>query len=316
MPQLLKKCNSAGCCLILKLAGQPQQIRSFDSVSLQAVSLELLRARTAANRRQVYVNSLRYYLDRFTRSIGSNVEIGLVSTAKIERFLSPFHGYTRQTWLNRISTLFSFAVRREIIERNPCDCIDRITIDRSPPVVLTVEQSKTLLKTCPVVCRPFLILGMYAGIRPDELHRMNWSDINLDAATVKVDGKTRQRRIVTLEAIAINLLAQHPLKSGPLAPSRSTVKRWKKKARAHLGGKWTADILRHTAASYLLAKHQDIGKVSFSLGNSPKILLRHYHDPVSPAECKKFWDECQTMSNIPKLELRPAPRPKTSELRI
>jgi integrase len=55
------------------------------------------------------------------------------------------------------------------------------------------------------------------------------------------------------------------------------------------GGKWRADILRHTAASYLITKYQDVGKVAFWLGNSPQIIMTHYHEPVMQAECEKFW---------------------------
>jgi hypothetical protein len=46
---------------------------------------------------------------------------------------------------------------------------------------------------------------------------------------------------------------------------------------------------RHTAASYLLALHKDAGKVANMLGNSPQILLSHYHDPVTEVDCKTFW---------------------------
>jgi hypothetical protein len=52
---------------------------------------------------------------------------------------------------------------------------------------------------------------------------------------------------------------------------------------------WPTDLLRHTAASYLLALHKDAGKVANMLGNSPQILLSHYHDPVTEADCKAFW---------------------------
>jgi hypothetical protein len=40
--------------------------------------------------------------------------------------------------------------------------------------------------------------------------------------------------------------------------------------------RWPQDVLRHTAASNLLAFHQDAGKVAAFLGHSAGILLRHY----------------------------------------
>jgi integrase len=138
--------------------------------------------------------------------------------------------------------------------------------------------------------RPYLILGMYAGIRPEELMRLDWSAVDLVTKTVKVDGKTRRRRIVPLEPKAVNLLASFPLRTGPIATSYSIVRRIKHKAAAILGFKdWPHDVLRHTAASYLLALYGDAGKVSTMLGNSSAILLTHYHEPVSKADCERFW---------------------------
>lgn len=272
------------------------------SVTLETVLNELIVSKTAGNRRKVYTDSLHYYVSRFVNSFGSSSPVHSITTSQIEVFLNQFSGYARQTWLNRISTFYAFAVRREYIERNPCKPIDRVRIDRKPPVVLTVEQANSLVVSCPNICKPYLILGMFAGIRPDEIHRMTWDDVNLETGAVKVDGKTRQRRIVYLEAIALKHLSAHPLKSGPVAPSKNVIRRWKRKQKALLGGKWCADILRHTAASYLLAKYQDVGKVAMALGNSPQILLRHYHDPVTQDESKKFWEDCQTMSNNRRLE--------------
>jgi len=299
-------CRQAGLCLILKAAEQISPKKKIlgggEVVSPHTVLDELIASKTAGNRRKVYTDSLRYYLSRFLEKIGKPSNIGSISAAQIEGFISTFQGYTRQTWLNRISTLFSFAVRREYIERNPCNQIDRIKIDRKPPMVLTAEQAKTLRLSCPTICKPYLILGMYVGVRPDEIRRMTWADINLETGAVKVNGKTRQRRIVYLEAVALKYLLAHPLKSGPVAPSKHVTRRWARKQRPLLGGKWPADILRHTAASYLLAKYQDVGKVAMMLGNSPQILLRHYHDPVTKEESKKFWEECQTMSAAVRLE--------------
>jgi integrase/recombinase XerD len=166
----------------------------------------------------------------------------------------------------------------------------RVTIDRSAPCILTVEQSRQLLSSVPPRCKPYLILGMFAGVRSDEIVRMKWSDINFETNTVRVDGKTRRRRIVPLEPIAAELLKACPRESESVTPSRSTVRRWKRKAgKSYLGGRWRQDILRHTAASYLITKYQDVGKVAFWLGNSPQIIMTHYHEPVAQNECEKFW---------------------------
>jgi hypothetical protein len=52
--------------------------------------------------------------------------------------------------------------------------------------------------------------------------------------------------------------------------------------------RWPQDVLRHTAASNLLAHHQDVGKVAAFLGNSAGILLTHYKALVEKEDAEKF----------------------------
>jgi integrase len=249
---------------------------------------ELIISKRLANRREEYLTSLKNYLKGFARIFP---DLALVTAHGVEKWLAECENmYSRQTRFNRVNTLLSYAKRRDILKENPCERIDRITVDKPVPVILTVEQSRLLYEVCPAGCRPYLVLAMFAGIRPDEVIRLDWKDINLETKTVQVDGKTRRRRIVPLEPIAASLLSLHPVKTGPVAPSKSTVKRWQRTARHVIGyEKFPHDVLRHTAASYLIALYDDAGKVAMRLGNSVGILLTHYHNPVSKADCERFW---------------------------
>ena len=295
---MLNSCRLQNRCLLMAAANQfrlPMEGQArppFVSVTLSNAIAQLLAAKTAANRRGVYLKSLAHYLNRFSAG-REQTSVSEISTANVEDWLKQFPlPASRQTWLNRISTLFAFSVRRDFIAVSPCTKIERVTVDRLPPKILSPVQSKLLLKVVSNVCRPYLILGMFAGIRPDELLALDWSQINLETKTVRVEkGKTRRRRIVPLHPLAVALLAACPLQRGPVSPSNVTVRRFKRAARAALGFKaWPKDVLRHTAASYLLALHGDVGKVAMMLGNSPAILMTHYHEPVNEADCLEFWN--------------------------
>lgn len=72
--------------------------------------------------------------------------------------------------------------------------------------------------------------------------------------------------------------------------SRTTRRRFIRAARSHLGfAAWPQDVLRHSAASYMLAFHRDAGRVAYWLGNSPTILMRHYCELVPAEEAERFW---------------------------
>lgn len=303
---MLKLCTVHRKCLLLETAAQLQQNCQPElrlalpfKPTVAVVVTELMLAKRAANRRPVYIKSLSHYLGRFAAQCDAT--IADVTPAQIEKWLSQFPcASSRQTWLNRISTLFAFAVRRDYLPANPCDKIERVTVDHKPPIIFTVAQSRLLLAACPTVCKPWLVLTMFAGIRPDgEIGKLTWDKVDFDTATARIDfPKVRKhRRIVPLEPIVIQLLRDHPLKKGSVAPGKSTLRRFKRKMRAVLGfDKWPQDVTRHTAASYLMALHKDAGKVAAMLGNSPSILMSHYHEPVSAENCATFWNPALDIS--------------------
>jgi hypothetical protein len=67
------------------------------------------------------------------------------------------------------------------------------------------------------------------------------------------------------------------------------LRRHRRALRDATGIEWVQDILRHTAASYLLQQHQDAPLVAHWLGNSARILESKYKNIVTPQECKQFW---------------------------
>lgn len=269
----------------------PAPERAVFGVATRDAIARLIRSSRGKNLKQVYIRSLLYYTKRFANEYPV---LTAITTEDVEKWLRKYSGYTRQTWLNRISTLLAYAQRRAWVNNNPCDAIDRVSIDRKEPIILSVTQAKLIYQTCPSILRPYLVLAMYAGVRPDgELMKMTWDHINLEAgtATVNFPKVRKQRRIVKLEPIAIELLKQHPHKQGPIAPSKTTVRRWKRKIRKILGmERFPQDVFRHTAASYLIELHNDVAKVARLLGNSPNILMTHYAVPVAQKDCQLFWN--------------------------
>jgi integrase len=199
---MLKFCQIHGKCLLLEtashysLSGGRQAGFPSVSVSIADAITRLLAAKRAGNRRPAYLKSLSEYLIRFAAGREQR-PLAEFTTADVESWLERFPvDWSKQTQLNRINTLFAFAVRRDFIVANPCKKIERITVDRRPPKIFTPEQVELLLRMVPGVCRAYLILGLFAGIRPEETLRLNWSDVDLETKTVRVNAaKTRRRRI-------------------------------------------------------------------------------------------------------------------------
>jgi integrase len=252
----------------------------------------LLAAKTAANKSQIYVKALNGMLAQFLRFAG-DVPLAQISVEVLDAWFKARAAHapaTRATELNRLSTLFTFAVRRRWLSANPCDQLERIAIDCKPPKILTPADADALLENCPPRLMPWLVLGMFCGLRPEaEIQRLDRADIDLERQRVQiVAGKIRTRwRFVPIPDRAVPFLRQHL--GDTVCPSHVTIKRDRRTLRACIGDCWPSDILRHTAASYWLAFTGDIGLVATVLGNSPQILARHYNGLATPEDAATFF---------------------------
>lgn len=245
-----------------------------------------------SGRRPVYTKNLAHFLGAFVDAVG-DVPVADVTTEQVEAWV----GAARAPWskasrLNRVSTLFAFAVRRGWVSANVCDRVERITIDRHPPRILLADECRRLLQAATARLRPWLVLGLFVGLRPTEAERMDWSSIRLRDRVAIVDGatsKVRRRRIVPLHPAAVAWLALDAREAGPVVSSHSTLRRDRRSAAMAAGIRWSADILRHTYGSMRMADGGLAAAVAGEMGNSTGILLTHYRELVRRDEAVAFW---------------------------
>jgi len=259
---------------------------------------ETIAAKRTENRRDRYIESLDNYLRRFIAG-RSEMFIDRIGLVEIESWFDGRNEAqsTRKSNLGRISAMFDLCWRRGYVKENPCLRVGNIRIDEKPPVILTPKQAEVLLKAC--ISRtpeflPYVVLGMFAGVRPEEIEKLSWGDLDIKQGRVRIDSaaaKVRERRLVQLHPTGkawLKTLNVGPA-SEPIAPSKSTIKRNRARLCDEAQIEWHQDILRKTAASYLLAFHRNAHDVAQMLGNSARILEKHYKDLVTPEDCKRFW---------------------------
>ena len=181
---------------LLTAAPQPTQT----SQTLEAAIAALLAAKTAAGKSPDYITHLRQACNRFARG-REQQPIHQITAADFEAYLSTFQPNSRPTIRTRISALLSFAVHRGWIVANPCARLERQTIVRQNPQILTVAETAACLRWLSENprCLAWFTLTALAGLRPEEAQRTQWNAINLDEGFVRVEAQTskkRQRRIV------------------------------------------------------------------------------------------------------------------------
>ena len=215
---------------------------------------------------------------------------------------------TLQDWLRRqnggavskgnirrhVSGLLNFALQRDNIRINPAATLTTPSVrkDRRPPV-LSVTDSRKLMNTCAekdADMVPYFSLALFAGIRPAEIMRLDWSSIDWDRQEVFVGAKvskTGNERYVKLRPNALEWLLPFRQASGPIHFSRRQFRSVREKSKV----KWGHDILRHTFGSMHLAAFRNAGDTAEQMGHesSTSMLFRHYRRAVRQQDADRFW---------------------------
>ena len=299
----------AGSSLNLTLAVEfalERYTPSAQSCSVNEAFSRFLTSKRAENKRPATLRTLEQRLNRLLQACGRQ----LVNTIQPEQ-LRPliFREHTskvnQESDYRAFSNFFNWCVRQEFTAISPLGKIGRIKVDRDEPQVLTVPECRKLLTAAQAhnggALVPYLVLALFAGIRPKEIERLTWADIDLPSAVVTIGAKIakmRARRLVSLSQNAVGILAPYALRAVPIYPGN-----WRKgfdavKLAAGFGKPtteapelkpWVMDILRHTAISMHLATYSNEGLTAAWAGNSPDIIQRHYKGLVRPADASDFW---------------------------
>lgn len=178
--------------------------------------------------------------------------------------------------------LFEFALRREWCDRNPIKFVERRKVIEKEISPLSIPQIKNLLRTAKLPkykeCLPAIGLLIFAGIRPREVRRIAWGDIDLAEKSITVRSQCSKtggvRQIEVCPALKRILMEFNPVPSAPVCP-RNWNKKWRK-IRNDSGFKniWVQDILRHTYASYHAKRFKNLPRLQLNMGHCDVSLLR------------------------------------------
>src|SRR5262249_33637274 len=117
----------------------------------------------------------------------------------------------------------NFAVSKGYATVNPAVNTTKVRVIRDDPGILTVEQANALLVNAPSEILPYIAIGLFAGLRRDEIERLDWREVDLDEGHVEVKAKkskTAQKRFVTMQPNLREWLLPYRKLKGSVAPPR------------------------------------------------------------------------------------------------
>ena len=142
-------------------------------------------------------------LDKITPRDIQTVIRGMLNgnAAKGHKPMSP---KTVKNHISYISSIFEYAIRLEMMSRNPCKRASIPSVKTPERDIYTVEEAQlfidTLTKKAPMVYQCYFILAIYSGFRRGELSGLTWDNIDFENRIITVDKAlyyTKSEGIVT-----------------------------------------------------------------------------------------------------------------------
>lgn len=269
---------------------------------------EMIAAKTEKGVSPTYLADLRYRLGAFSGAFHCNVNA--IVPDDLRDFLNGLKLAPRgfNNTLATLCTFFAFSKDRGWLSKES-DLLAGIEKrrEKSVPVeIFTPSEMGELLTHCSLDLRPCLALAGFAGLRSEEILRLDWSDLERRAGFIEIaadKAKTAARRLVPLAPNLVQWIALSEPRDGRVwkhgkgwffESMRDTVRainkeRQEKQKRKFTPFVWKANALRHSFISYRLAEIQDVNRVALEAGNSPRMIFQHYRELCTPSDAKAWF---------------------------
>lgn len=238
-----------------------------------------------AHRRPSTLADLRSYINRMCLYPGfAEMPIRRISIPKCRVMLQAQFGHSAHSYRKAqtvLHSIFSQAIRQGWCSQNPAKAILRPQVQEKRIEILSLKQIRSLLYVCRHDNRLLpmeapLRLMLWCGIRPMEVRRLRWFDIDPAERLVYVESfnsKTGGARAVPLRGGARALLKQMRAPDQLIAPSN-----WERLwhlVRLRAGFRtWQNDVLRHTFASMHLKRYHNLPLLQEEMGHRNALLLQ------------------------------------------
>lgn len=256
---------------------------------------ELIEAKKSKGVSALYLADLRYRLGTFAKAFHCNVN-ALVPD-DVAQFLASLKLAPRSynNFLGALRTFFRYAQKQDWLSKE-ADLLARVeerTAKRAPVEIFTPAQLAALLEHSSAQLQPCVALAAFAGVRAEEILRLEWMDVERFPGFVEVaahKAKTASRRIVPIADNLAKWLAVAPRAEGRIWPhSKAWFFEAIRNAASAAEVNWTHNAPRHSYISYRLAEIHDVNHVALDAGTSPKMIHKHYRELVTPAQAKSWF---------------------------
>lgn len=207
------------------------------------------------------------------------------------------NGNTQAMYFRYAKLFFGYLKANRLI---PDDPMDGVPAPKTKPGrnILTPAQMEALLGLdLPDHVRALLLLGGFAGLRTEEVERMDWSHVNTKSGQIHVppgamkDSGGFDQRIVDFTEPLKRRRAWLRKQEGKIIPVASeTLHAHRRRACASVLTKWPDNCLRHSFATYHLARAKNAGLTAYQMGHTSAAMVQKvYAVPAALADWRAWW---------------------------
>lgn len=240
-------------------------------------------------------------LDIFERAFPAafSGRVADIEPAAIRRWIKArsANGNTQAMYFRYARMFFGYLKANRLLSDDP---MGGVPAPKTKPArnILTPPQMKALLAlTLPDHVRALLLLGGFAGLRTEEVERMTWENINTKTGQIHVvpgamkDSGGYDQRIVDFTEPLKRRRAWLAKQSGKIIPVASeTLHTHRRRACAPVLTEWPDNCLRHSFATYHLARAKNAGLTAYQMGHTSSAMVsRVYAVPAALADWRAWW---------------------------
>lgn len=286
-------------------AGVEELKKQERTVSFEKAVEAALEARRDRRARTVY--DFRYFTRRFMKRCPglARRKVRAISAQDCALYIEMAFDTPRQRQKARLilSGVFGTALKRGWCNDNPVSRVEVPRVVEKPVPILVQQEIQALQQTAASYrggsCAAAVGMMLYAGIRPHEVARLRWAEVDLQERAIYIlprHSKTGGARRVTIHKPLLKILRNHQKSAAcPVCPPNWGL-HWRK-LRRHAGWNtdthpWPQDTLRHTFASYHLSYFRSFAELQCEIGHRDSALLRtRYLDMRGVVAPARFWRE-------------------------
>ncbi len=296
----LKRCKKI---IALGAEALRQQERTVSFEKAVAAALEARR-----DRRTRTVYDFRYFTRRFMKRCPglSKRRVRAMTPQECAGYIEQAFDTPRQRQKARLilSGVFGTAVKRGWCDANPVARVEAPRVVEQQVPILTPQEIEQITTTAETYqggsCAAAVGMMLYAGIRPHEVARLTWAQVDLQERAIYIlprHSKTGGARRVTIHKPLQRILQKHRKNDTKTICPPNWLHHWRELRRAAgwdtPARRWPQDALRHTFASYHLSYFRSFTELQLEIGHRDATLLRtRYVDQRAVMNAKAFW-ECR-----------------------